>query len=69
MSQNPNCDGNNCILPGGEVRVLPYSCDGGNLILCSNCFRREIKWRKERNKDLMKEAQFDLPEWDCLKVY
>jgi hypothetical protein len=51
-----------------ELRVLPIG-DGEN-ILCSKCgYEREIKWRKERNKNLEDFAKFDLPKWKDLKIY
>lgn len=64
---NWNCDGSgpHC---GGEVRVLPTGGDG-NAILCLNCYNREIAYRVERNRDLGKDCQFELPQWDTLKVY
>lgn len=64
---NWNCDGSGPHTPG-EVRVLPYGGDG-NLILCYNCYLREMRFRKERNRDLSKDCQFKLPQWDDLKVY
>lgn len=68
--QNNNCDGStsNRCLPLGEVRVLP-SGGNSNIILCFNCYRHEIAWRKERNKELSKDCQFKLPKWEDLKVY
>jgi len=68
--QNPNCDGSGpCDL--GEVRVLPWTRDkhGGNSILCRLCFSREIQYRIERNKELAKDCQYDLPAWESCKVY
>ena len=53
-------------------RVLPTSTDpmGSNVILCEEChIERELPWRVLRNETLSKSAQFDLPEWDSLKVY
>jgi hypothetical protein len=68
MSQNPNCDGARCTWSVGEVRVLPLGA-GGNLILCHTCFAHEIRFRKERNKELSADARFDLPTWESLKIY
>jgi hypothetical protein len=65
--QNPNCDGSGPCTPG-QVRVLPTGGDS-NGILCRACYGREIQFRKERNKELGKSCQFDLPAWDTLKVY
>jgi hypothetical protein len=62
--KNNNCDGSGpCDL--GDVRVLPLG--DSNLILCSNCFDREIKWRAERNKEI--HNPFPLPSWWECKRY
>ena len=68
--QNNRCDGSGPCHPG-RVRVLPTSRDpwGSNAILCGECFKREIAWRKERNRKLGKAEQFDLPAWGDLKPY
>lgn len=65
---NPNCDGSGPCIMAGEVRVLPTGGDS-NAILCKLCFNREIAFRKERNRELSKDCQFQLPAWDSLKVY
>lgn len=41
----------------------------GNLILCRFCFCRENDYRRERNKALAKDFQFETPTWETLKVY
>lgn len=68
--QNPNCDGSGPCHPG-RVRVLPTGSQPhhGNMILCGQCFSREIAWRKERNRELGKDCQFQLPTWGSLKPY
>lgn len=66
--QNPNCDGAHCVSTSGEVRVLRSGGDS-NLILCHACYRHELTWRRERNRELSKDAQFQLPDWESLKVY
>jgi len=68
---NPNCDGAgpHC---AGPVKVLPmhkFETHHGNLILCRNCFNREIEFRAIRNQRLAKDCAFALPSWDSLKVY
>ena len=70
MNHNHNnyCDGSRCQNPDGEVRVLPTG-GGGNVILCRACFHHEINWRRDRNRDLSREAAFELPEWESLEVY
>lgn len=67
--QNPNCDGSGpCSLIDNTVKVLPTGGEG-NAILCRLCFTREIQFRRERNKALSKDCQFDLPAWTSLKIY
>lgn len=65
---NPNCDGSGPCILNGEVRVLPTGGDS-NAILCLLCYRREIAYRKERNRELSPECAFKLPAWDTLKIY
>jgi hypothetical protein len=66
--KNPNCDNDKCRSSTGQVRVLPTGGDG-NAILCRACFDYELRWRRERNRELSKDCQFKLPSWDSLKVY
>ena len=66
-NENNNCDGSGPHTPG-EVRTLPTG-GGGNAILCLSCYKREIAYRKARNKELNKESRFDLPAWETLKPY
>jgi len=67
VSDNLMCDGSG---PHGAlpVRVLPLA-GNGNLILCNLCHGHELRWRRERNRELSREAQFDLPAWESLTVY
>jgi len=65
-ARNNNCDGDHCRVETGEVRVLPYG-GGGNLILCRACYEHEIRWRKERNREVW--SAFDLPAWESLRIY
>ena len=69
MKTNPNCDGGRCRSETGEVRMLPISINGSNLILivCRDCYAHEILWRIDRNKVLAADAAFDLPAWTDLK--
>ena len=62
-----NCDGSGPHTDG-DVRVMPTGGDG-NLILCLRCWMRENAWRAERNRELGKDAWFDLVEWQNAKVY
>jgi hypothetical protein len=64
---NPNCDGSGPHA-SGAVRVLPYGGDG-NLILCHSCYMREMQYRRERNRELGQDCQFELPAWNDLRVY
>lgn len=64
---NPDCDGSGPCLPG-EVRVLPTG-GGGNAILCVRCYRREMMWRRDDNKNLDTDAQRPIPAWKELKIY
>jgi hypothetical protein len=66
--KNPNCDNEMCRTETGEVRVLPSGGDS-NLILCRACFNYEIFFRRDRNKYLSEDAQFDLPTWKELGIY
>ena len=63
-----NCGGAHCTTNIGEVRTLPTGGDT-NAILCFSCYSHEIKWRKERNKELAEFAKFDIPLWNQLKIY
>jgi len=65
---NPDCNGSHCQQRTGEVRVLPTGGDG-NVILCRACFDHEIRWRRERNRELGDFAQFKLPAWEACEVY
>lgn len=66
--KNPNCDNDKCTNPKGEVRVLPTGGDS-NAILCNACYLHEMRFRRERNKDLAPANRFKLPEWEALKPY
>lgn len=48
---------------------LGSSPDRGNMILCRNCFNRELSWREQRNRELSKDCAFALPTWDSLEIY
>lgn len=66
--KNWNCDNDKCKDPNGEVRILPIGGDG-NLILCRVCYEHEMAFRKDRNRQLASQNQFDLPAWEDLSVY
>lgn len=68
MNKNPNCDNDKCRNETGEVRVLKTGGDS-NAILCRACYEYELSWRRERNTELAKDVQYDLPEWNSLKIY
>lgn len=65
--QQNNCHGSGPHQPG-DVRVLPTGRDG-DLILCRNCYEREILYRVKCNRELEDFAKFDLPAWEVLKIY
>ena len=68
QTQNPNGDGDKCRKESGEVRLLPLG-GGANGILCRACYEYEMAYRGDRNAELSKGCQFDLPAWESLKVY
>ena len=68
MNRNPNCGGSHCAFADGPVRVLPTGGQS-NAILCRSCFEHEMRWRKERNRELGTAYQFKLPDWGTLEVY
>jgi len=65
---NPNCEADYCNESDGEVRLLPSGGDS-NSILCHRCYKAEIIWRQDRNRELAVWARFKLPTWESLKVY
>lgn len=67
---NWDCGGSGPHTPG-EVRKLPHGKEPhhGNSILCRACWQKEIKFRRERNRELEAFAQFDLPRWEDAEVY
>lgn len=66
-NKNPNCQGSHCTKPAGQVRKLPAGGDS-NMILCKECFKHEIEFRKQRNND-GSGATFELPRWSDLDPY
>ena len=51
-----------------ETRVLPLN--GGANIICGVIgYHREIANRRDMNRTLSKDAQWDLPAWPSLRVY
>ena len=69
---NAYCDGGNCTDPNAETRKLP--CGQMNLIVCIDCYNKEIAFRKDRNIQLAKNGKgfgerWDIPEWDSLAIY
>lgn len=71
MNKNPNCDNDKCWNDHDEVRLLPLGSEPnhGNLILCRACFNYEITYQRQRNRELGKDNQFNIPNWEDLKVY
>lgn len=70
MNRNKNnyCDSDKCVSATGEVRVLPQA-GNGNSILCRACHAYELRWRKDRNRELSSDAQYTLPAWESLAIY
>lgn len=48
-----------------EIRSLP--CGDSNILCCHKHYLQEIKFRKERNKEVWEK--FDLPKWEDLEIY
>jgi hypothetical protein len=69
MNINPNCDGAHCQSANGEVRLLSLGrqANSSQLHLCYSCYRHEMAWRREENKALAQDAQFEIPAWETLK--
>jgi len=65
IMKNPNCDNDKCMSATGEVRVLPTGGDS-NAILCWACYKHEMAFRRDRNRELAAECRFDLPDWESL---
>lgn len=61
-----SCDGSGPHSASGPPRVLPTG-GGGNLILCRRCYHREIAFRRRRIRE--DGVDFDLPDWDQLRIY
>ena len=67
ISQNPNCDGDQCRVSAGTVRKMPMG-SGGNGILCYACWAHELRFRRDRNRTLESFAQMPLPHWERAEV-
>lgn len=52
---------------GNEIKKLPLSA-GGNLLLCSLCFTKEMVWRRGMNEELPEGQKFDIMNWKDLEV-
>lgn len=50
------------------VRVIPLPGDA-NILAGLRGFRKEMNFRRERNKQLSKEAQFPIYNWEDLEIY
>ena len=51
----------------GEIRRLPTG-GGSAVLVCRDCYAKEITFRRERNRELEPSCRFDLPAWDALEV-
>ena len=68
MTHNPNCDGNECLDPNGEVRVYPLG-GGSNLILCHRCWALENKYRHLRGVEVGDLGNWPQVDWTKAEVY
>lgn len=50
-----------------DCRLLPIG-GGGNAIVSRRSYRKEMIFRRERNKEIGENA-FDIPKWEDLKRY
>ncbi len=55
-------------LPCSEIRVLPVG-GGGNALVGLKSYRKEMKFRRDRNRELGYAERFEMPSWDSLKIY
>ena len=47
-----------------EARVVRLDIGGGGgVFLCRSCWAKEMRWRKERNKTLLRSARFSIRKW------
>ena len=47
-----------------EVKAYRLPIGGGaGINLCKSCWAKEMKWRKQRNKTLSKDAKFTIKKW------
>lgn len=63
---NLNCAHFQCKDPDGEVRCLPEG--QGAVTLCFECFKKEMKERRQFNKEAG-EKIWTIPAWGSLEVY
>lgn len=76
---NPLCDGDSDACDIGEVRVLttnPYICyarkeaiAAGSLVLCRNCYERQMIYRRAVNVRLDVTTRYGVPVWEQLPIY
>lgn len=70
-ASNPSCDSGMCLRPDGELRVFTVSAVG-RLVLCQDCFNKEMTWRKHINELMVRAGDHDdfpIPEWTKLPLY
>ena len=68
VTHNPNCDGEHCTSPAGEVRLYPLG-GGANLILCQACAAHENKYRYERGRATGQPNKWPQINWFQCEVY
>jgi hypothetical protein len=65
---NPECCGDKCRDPHGEVRVYPLG-GGANLILCRACWAHENSYRRVRGVHYGRPEEWPQLDWDTAEVY
>lgn len=58
------CDGCSRQTPAHRLRLSGSGENSSNLYLCYACWYKEMAWRRLRNLDLAKEAQFEILAWE-----
>jgi hypothetical protein len=60
---NPNCDGDQCLIKDGELKIYPLD-DGAKLILCITCFAYENQYRRSMGIKGQRPQDWPLVHWD-----
>lgn len=62
------CDGPGPHSTKKEVRLLPTG-GGGHVIVCHQCYVKEMAYRRSHNQRLSTSLQYPLPPWESLMVF